>query len=99
MGGGAVGSLPMVNVEGPWGYRVLFLGLRTFDAGWIVVEVVIGENDRLDVVLKQFQRKVIRAGVLKDLRKKRYYEKPSEARQRKAGAARLRLARARRRAV
>jgi ribosomal protein S21 len=37
--------------------------------------------------------------VLKDLRKKRYYEKPSEARQRKAGAARLRLARARRRAV
>jgi small subunit ribosomal protein S21 len=89
----------MVNVEGPWVDRVLFLGLRTFDAGWIVVEVVIGENDRLDVVLKQFQRKVIRAGVLKDLRKKRYYEKPSEARQRKAGAARLRLARARRRAV
>jgi small subunit ribosomal protein S21 len=72
---------------------------ETFDAGRIVVEVVIGENDRLDVVLKQFQRKVIRAGVLKDLRKTRYYEKPSEARQRKAGAARLRLARARRRAV
>ena len=77
-----------------------FLGVhQSFDAGWIVVEVVIGENDRLDVVLKQFQRKVIRAGVLKDLRKKRYYETPSEARQRKAGAARLRLARARRRAV
>jgi len=76
-----------------------FLACKTFDAGWTVVEVVIGENDRLDVVLKQFQRKVIRAGVLKDLRKKRYYEKPSEARQRKAGAARLRLARARRRAV
>jgi small subunit ribosomal protein S21 len=76
-----------------------FLVRQSFDAGWIVVEVVLGENDRLDVVLKQFQRKVIRAGVLKDLRKKRYYEKPSEARQRKAGAARLRLARARRRAV
>src|SRR5579872_850997 len=62
-----------------------FLACQTFDAGRIVVEVVIGENDRLDVVLKQFQRKVIRAGVLKDLRKKRYYEKPSEARQRARG--------------
>lgn len=63
-----------------------------------MVEIVIGEHDRLDVVLKQFQRKVIRAGVLKDLRRKRYYEKPSAARQRKAGAARQREARARRRA-
>ncbi|HEX6535347.1 MAG TPA: 30S ribosomal protein S21 [Gemmatimonadaceae bacterium] len=63
-----------------------------------MVEVVIGENDRLDVALKQFQRKVIRAGVLKDIRKKRFYEKPSEARQRKADAARQRVARARRRA-
>jgi small subunit ribosomal protein S21 len=62
-----------------------------------VVEVVIGENDRLDVALKQFQRKVIRSGVLQALRRKRYYEKPSEARQRKAGAARQRLARAQRR--
>ncbi len=62
-----------------------------------MVEVVIGENDRLDVALKQFQRKVIRSGVLQALRRKRYYEKPSEARQRKAGAARQRLARAQRR--
>ncbi len=86
-------------------WKVVDLGTGSFfltqnlRKGRIVVEVVLGENDRLDVVLKQFQRKVIRAGVLKDLRKKRYYEKPSEARQRKAGAARLRLARARRRAV
>lgn len=62
-----------------------------------MVEVVIGENDRLDVVLKQFQRKVMRAGVLRDIRRKRFYEKPSEARLRKAGAARQRVARARRR--
>jgi small subunit ribosomal protein S21 len=99
LGGG--GSIPGAheNVDRPFSSGS-FLGVRqSFDAGWIVVEVVIGENDRLDVVLKQFQRKVIRAGVHKDLRKKRYYEKPSEARQRKAGAARLRLARARRRAV
>jgi small subunit ribosomal protein S21 len=63
-----------------------------------VVEVVVGENDRLDVALKQFKRKVLRAGVLNDLRRRRHYEKPSEARQRKAGAARQRVARAQRRA-
>ena len=62
----------------------------------IVVEVIIGENDRIDLALKQFQRKVIRAGVLKDVRRKRYYEKPSEARQRKSSAARQRQARAQR---
>lgn len=78
--------------------RVLFFA-SVSSTGWTVVEVVIGENDRLDVALKQFQRKVIRAGVLKDIRKKRFYEKPSEARQRKAGAARQRVARARRRGL
>jgi small subunit ribosomal protein S21 len=62
-----------------------------------VIEVIIGENERLDWALKQFQRKVIRAGVLKDVRKKRFYVKPSEARQRKAVAARQRNARAQRR--
>jgi len=63
-----------------------------------VVEVIIGENDRLDWALKQFQRKVIRAGVLKDVRKKRFYVKPSEARQKKAVSARQRSARAERKA-
>ena len=63
-----------------------------------MVEVIIGENARLDWALKQFQRKVIRAGVLKDVRKKRFYVKPSEARQKKAVAARQRSARAERKA-
>jgi small subunit ribosomal protein S21 len=45
----------------------------------------------LDWALKQFKRKVQKAGVLKDLRKKRHYEKPSEVRQRKAAAARRRV--------
>lgn len=83
---------------GPWFDPGPFFSLCFFSAGCVVVEIVLGENDRLDVALKQFQRKVIRAGVLKDLRRKRYYEKPSEARQRKAGAARQRVARAQRRA-
>jgi small subunit ribosomal protein S21 len=62
-----------------------------------MVEVVLNENDRLDWALKKFRRKMLRSGRFKDMKKKRYYEKPSEARKRKAAAARRRNARARRR--
>lgn len=62
-----------------------------------MVEVILGENDRLDWALKQFRRKVIRSGLFKELKKRRFYEKPSEAKKRKAAAARRRNARARRR--
>lgn len=63
----------------------------------VMVEVVLSENDRLDWALKKFRRKMLRSGRFKDMKKKRYYEKPSEARKRKAAAARRRNARARRR--
>jgi small subunit ribosomal protein S21 len=62
-----------------------------------MIEVTLGENDRLDWALKQFRRKLIRSGIMKDMKKRRFYEKPSEARKRKAAAARRRLARAARR--
>jgi small subunit ribosomal protein S21 len=51
-----------------------------------VTEVVIGEHDRFDRSLKKFRKKVERSGVLADLRRKRYYEKPSAKRRRKADA-------------
>ncbi len=52
-----------------------------------MVEVVVGENDSLDVMLKKFRRKVIRSGLFKDMKKRRFYEKPSQAKKRKAAAA------------
>ncbi|MEX2569723.1 MAG: 30S ribosomal protein S21 [Gemmatimonadota bacterium] len=52
-----------------------------------MVEIQIGENDRLDWALKQFRRRMIRSGLFKDMRRKRFYEKPSEARKAKAKAA------------
>jgi small subunit ribosomal protein S21 len=52
-----------------------------------VVEIQIGENDRLDWALKQFRRRMIRSGLFKDMRRKRFYEKPSEARKSKTKAA------------
>lgn len=62
-----------------------------------MVQVILDENDRLDWALKQFRRKLIRSGLFKDMKKRRFYEKPSEAKKRKAAAARRRNARARRR--
>jgi len=55
-----------------------------------VIEVQLDENDRLDWALKKFKKKVQRAGLMQDLRRKRHYTKPSEARQLKAQAARRR---------
>jgi small subunit ribosomal protein S21 len=55
-----------------------------------MIEIIIEDGDRLDWALKAFKKKIQRAGVLRDLRKKRYYEKPSEARARKAAAAKRR---------
>ncbi len=44
-----------------------------------MAEIIMGEGDRLEWAIKAFKRKVLRAGILKDLRRKRYYLKPSEA--------------------
>jgi small subunit ribosomal protein S21 len=55
-----------------------------------MVEVKLEEGDRIEWALKSFKRKVLRSGVLKDLRRKRHYVKPSEARQLKSEAARRR---------
>lgn len=55
-----------------------------------MIEVMLEEGDRIDWALKTFKKKVLRAGVLKDLRKKRHHVKPSEARQLKAKEARRR---------
>ena len=55
-----------------------------------MIEVKLEEGDRIEWALKSFKRKVQRSGLLKDLRRKRHYVKPSEARQLKSAAARRR---------
>ena len=54
------------------------------------MEIHIGEGQNLEKALRQFRRKVQRAGILADMRRKRRYEKPSEAKRRKALAAQRR---------
>jgi len=64
-----------------------------------VVEIKLEETDRLDWALKQFRRRMIRSGMFKDMRRKRFYEKPSEARKAKEKAAERRRHKDRKRAA
>ena len=52
-----------------------------------MAEVIIDETTDFQRALKIFKRKVQKAGILKDLRQKRHYEKPSTQRKKKAEAA------------
>ena len=53
-----------------------------------MTQVILGEHDGVEWAIKQFRRKVQRAGILKEFRNKRYYLKPSDARRKKESAAR-----------
>ncbi|MFN0181465.1 MAG: 30S ribosomal protein S21 [Gemmatimonadales bacterium] len=55
-----------------------------------MIEVTLAETDGIDWALKVFKRKVQKSGILKELKKKRHYLKPSIARALKAQASRRR---------
>ena len=52
-----------------------------------MVEIHLNETDRIDWALKSFKRSVMKAGILREIRRRRHYVKPSEARQIKSKAA------------
>jgi small subunit ribosomal protein S21 len=56
-----------------------------------MVLISLDETDRLDWALKSFKRKVERAGILRELRRRRHYEKPSQVKNRKHASAKRRL--------
>jgi small subunit ribosomal protein S21 len=58
-------------------------------------EVILADTDRIEFALKAFKRKVQRAGILKELRARRHYLKPSLARKLKKAAAERRKHKAR----
>ncbi len=61
-----------------------------------MTEIILNDGDRLDWALKAFRRRVQKSGVLQELRKKRFYVKPSLAKRLKAAAAKRRSRRERR---
>ena len=61
------------------------------------MEITLRDEDRLEVVLKKFRRLITKAGLFQDLKKRRFYESPSEKRRRKDKQALRRKAKAARR--
>lgn len=64
-----------------------------------MIEIQLSETDRLDWALKQFRRRMLRSGRFKDMKRKRFYVKPSEARKAKEKAADRRRHKDRKRAA
>lgn len=52
-------------------------------------KVIVGDLP-INTALKKFKQRVDDSGILEDLRKKMFYEKPTSVRKRKEGAARAR---------
>lgn len=55
--------------------------------GKIDLEVIVQDNESLERALRRFKRKVQRSGLYSELRKRRFYEKPSARRKRRREAA------------
>ena len=53
--------------------------------------VKVGENESLESAIKRFKRKCQKDGIIGDIRKKEFYEKPSVKRKKKDEAARKRI--------
>ena len=60
-----------------------------------MAEITVGEGDSIERALKQFRRKLQREGLFQELRRRRFYLKPSAARVIKAALARQRKRRKR----
>jgi small subunit ribosomal protein S21 len=52
--------------------------------------VFVKDNENINQALRRFKRKIEDAGILEDLRKKEFYEKPTTARKKAKGAAKSR---------
>jgi len=56
-----------------------------------VTGVYVSEKDSIEIALKKFKKACEREGILTELKKREFYEKPSIKRKKKAIAARKRL--------
>ncbi len=56
--------------------------------------VVVGENEPFDKAFKKFKRLVEKEGILTEVRRRQFYEKPSEKKKRRERQARKRIVKA-----
>lgn len=62
-----------------------------------MANVVAGENESFESLLRRFNKRVQQEGILSEVRRREYYEKPSVKRKRKSASRRRKTARAMRR--
>lgn len=55
-----------------------------------MAEVKLGKDEPIDRALKKFKREVRKEGILMELKKREFYEKPSEKRKRREAKAKRR---------
>lgn len=55
-----------------------------------MAEVKVGENESIESALRRFKKKIQKAGILSEIKKRERYEKPSVKRKRKSETARKR---------
>lgn len=67
------------------------LGNKTFEKKGLTVEV---RNNNIEKAIRLLNRKVKQEGIIRELRQRQYYEKPSLKRRRKAIEAQRRAAKA-----
>ena len=48
-----------------------------------MTQIIVGENEAIESVLRRFKREVSKAGIFPDMRKHRHFETPLEKRKRK----------------
>jgi len=58
-----------------------------------VAQVVAGENESFESLLRRFNKRVQQDAILSEVRRREYYEKPSVKRKRKEAAKRRKTAR------
>lgn len=52
--------------------------------------IKVKDNEPFEIAMKRFKKQVEKAGILTELRRREYYDKPSVRRKKKAAAARKR---------
>ena len=55
-----------------------------------LAEVEVGQNESIESALKRFKKKIQKAGILSEVKRRERHEKPSVKRRRKSEAARKR---------
>jgi small subunit ribosomal protein S21 len=69
---------------------IVFIYILHAQEGGSLSEVRVAEGESIEAALKRFKKKIQKAGILSEIKRRERYEKPSVKRKRKAEAARKR---------